>query len=171
MSFPIDPIEPEPIEPNPREDPIEPKPSGDGHLPEDANLLKTVLPSLLDDFRYWFARTITLLESQEIGFLSASQQQDLLSRVQSAQQQVSASQALSAATDSQAIIDMSVVMSWHKLVHECWGVAIRYRKESAGQESTGQESVGQNSAGKEPLENSGDADLPKEPLDLPKSTD
>lgn len=161
MSFPID-----PIEPNPREDPIEPKPSGESTLPEDANLLKTVLPPLLEDFRYWFGRTITLLESQEISFLSTSQQQDLLSRVKSAQQQVSASQALSAATDSQAIIDMSVVMSWHKLVHECWGVAIRYRKESAGQES-----VGQNSVGKDPLENSGDADLPEQPSDLPKSTD
>ena len=124
MSFPSE----------PPSEPIEPTPSGD-NLPEDANLLKAVLPPLLEDFRYWFARTITLLDAQEISFLSTAQQQDLLSRVQAAQQQVNASQALSAATDSQAGIEMSVVMTWHKLVHECWSVAIRYRKEKAAQDN------------------------------------
>ncbi|MEL6814135.1 MAG: DUF2605 domain-containing protein [Cyanobacteria bacterium J06598_3] len=102
-------------------------------LPEDVALLKTVLPPLLDDFRHWFTRTIDLLEAQTIGFLSTEQQQDLLTRVKTAQQQVNASQVLSSATDSQAGIDMAVVMTWHKLVHECWGVAIRYRKENATQ--------------------------------------
>lgn len=102
-------------------------------LPEDAALLKSVLPPLLDDFHYWFGRTIDLLEGQAVGFLSAEQQQDLLTRIQTAQQQVSASKVLSSATDSQAGIDMPVVMAWHKLVHECWSVAIRYRKEKAAQ--------------------------------------
>lgn len=103
------------------------------NLPEDAALLKSVLPPLLDDFHYWFGRTIDLLDAQTVGFLSTEQQQDLLTRVKAAQQQVSASKALSSATDSQAGIDMAVVMTWHKLVHECWSVAIRYRKEKATQ--------------------------------------
>ena len=100
-------------------------------LPDDPNLLKAVLPPLLDDFQHWFSRTISLLESNQASFMSAEQQQDLLARVQSARQQVSASQALAAATDSKAGIDMPVVMGWHKLVHECWGVAIRIRREQS----------------------------------------
>ncbi|MGB3292188.1 MAG: DUF2605 domain-containing protein [Phormidesmis sp.] len=99
------------------------------NLPDGANLLKAVLPPLLKDFQHWFGRTIEMLEAQSVDFLTPEQQQDLLMRVRSAQRQVSVSQALSAATDSQAGIDMPVVMAWHKLVHECWGVALRLRKE------------------------------------------
>ncbi|MGC1305649.1 MAG: DUF2605 domain-containing protein [Phormidesmis sp.] len=99
-------------------------------LPDDPNLLKAILPPLLNDFRHWFGRSIELLETKEISFLTPAQQQDLLLRVQQAQKQVSASQALAAATDSQAGIDMPVVMAWHKLVHECWGIALRLRKEN-----------------------------------------
>lgn len=104
-------------------------------LPEDAALLKSVLPPLLDDFHHWFSRTIDLLETKTVGFLSTEQQQDLLTRVTAAQQQVSASKVLSSATDSQAGIDLPVVMAWHKLLQECWGVAIRYRKENAAQQA------------------------------------
>jgi len=99
--------------------------------PEDTDLLKSVLPPLLNDFQHWFGRTISMLENQTVGFLTPTQQSDLLTRVRTAQQQVSASQALSSATGSQAGIEMPVVMGWHKLVHECWGVAIRLRKENA----------------------------------------
>ena len=102
------------------------------NLPDDADLLKAVLPPLLKDFQHWFSRTIEMLEAQDIKFLTPGQQQDLLTRVRVAQQQVNASMALSAATDSQVGVDMSVVMAWHKLVHECWGVALRLRKERQG---------------------------------------
>ena len=101
-------------------------------LPDDAALLKAVLPPLLKDFQHWFSRTIEMLEARNIEFLTPRQQQDLLTRVRAAQQQVLASQALSAATDSQAGIDMPVVMAWHKLVHECWGVALKLRQERQG---------------------------------------
>lgn len=97
--------------------------------PEDADLLKAVLPPLLDDFQHWFGRTIEVLEANEVSFLSATEKANLIERVKDARKQVSASQALSAATDSQAGIDMPVIMTWHKLVQECWGVAIRLRKE------------------------------------------
>ena len=99
------------------------------NLPDDADLLKAVLPPLLKDFQHWFGRTIEMLEAQNIEFMTPGQQQDLLTRVRTAQQQVNVSQALSAATDSQAGIDMPVVMAWHQLVHECWGVALRLRRE------------------------------------------
>ena len=99
------------------------------NLPDDPNLLKAVLPPLLDDFQHWFSRTIELLESTQASFMTPEQQADLLSRVRHAREQVSASQVLASATDSRAGIEMPVVMGWHKLVHDCWGVAIRIRKE------------------------------------------
>ncbi|MEL6158164.1 MAG: DUF2605 domain-containing protein [Cyanobacteria bacterium J06627_32] len=97
--------------------------------PEDANLLKSVLPPLLDDFQHWFGRTVEVLENQTIGFLSQEEKSDLLGRVRNAQKEVAASQALSAATDSQAGIEIPVIMGWHSLVQECWGVALRLRQE------------------------------------------
>lgn len=99
--------------------------------PEDADLLKSVLPPLLNDFQHWFDRTVSMLENQTISFLTPAEQSDLLERVHVAQKQVSVSQALSSATESQAGIEMPVVMGWHKLVHECWGIALRLRRENA----------------------------------------
>ncbi|MGB3296970.1 MAG: DUF2605 domain-containing protein [Phormidesmis sp.] len=99
-------------------------------LPEDANLMKTILPPLLADFQHWFASTVDMMTTRDVSFLTAEQQQHLLSRVKVAQQQVSVSQVLSAATDNQAGIEMPVVMAWHDLVHECWGVSLRLHQEN-----------------------------------------
>ncbi|MEO0352772.1 MAG: DUF2605 family protein [Cyanobacteria bacterium P01_A01_bin.15] len=41
------------------------------------------------------------------------------------------SKSLSQATGNQAGVDMSVVMSWHQLVQECWNVAMRFRQQQA----------------------------------------
>lgn len=98
--------------------------------PEDTNLLKAVLPPLLDDFQHWFGRTARLLEEQTLSFLTPVEQADLLARVRDAQNQVSVAQTLCAATDAQAGVEMKVVMSWHQLVNECWSVAMRYRRDS-----------------------------------------
>ena len=98
---------------------------------DDASLLKSILPPLLKDFAHWFASSIDMLETRRLDFLTAEQKQDLLERVQAAQKQLQAAQVLSAATDSQTCIEMPVVMGWHKLVHECWGVALRSRQEES----------------------------------------
>ncbi|MBT9311131.1 DUF2605 domain-containing protein [Leptothoe kymatousa] len=97
----------------------------------ETKLMKAVLEPLLNDFQHWFSRSITLLEAETIDFLGEDEQQNLLARVREAQQLVSASQALFQATDSQAGVDVAVVMSWHQLVHECWNVAIRFRQQQA----------------------------------------
>ncbi len=94
---------------------------------ENADLMKSVLPPLLEDFQHWFGRTLEMMETRNVGFLSAEQQQDLVDRVRLAQKQVSASQMLASATDGQATISMPVVMAWNKLVHECWGVSLRWQ--------------------------------------------
>lgn len=98
------------------------------NLPEP-DLLKTVLEPLLDDFQYWFSRSSTLLETEEIAFLGTEQQADLLARVHQAQQEVGAVQSLMKATDGQAGVDTSVLMVWHQLVIECWQVSMRFRTE------------------------------------------
>lgn len=126
MSFPITPSDEPPNEPL-------------GSLPNDANLMRTILPPLLADFQHWFASTLEMMATRDVSFLTAEQQQNLLSRVQLAQKQVSASQVLSSATDSQAGIEMPVVMGWHKLVHECWGVALRSRQEEKAREKVKRE--------------------------------
>lgn len=102
----------------------------------DADLLKAVLPPLLKDFQHWFASSVEMLETRKITFLTTEQRQNLLDRVRAAQQQLSAAQMLSSATDSRAGIEMPVVMSWHRLVHECWGVSLRSRQEAQQQAQT-----------------------------------
>ncbi len=105
------------------------------NLPE-AELLKTVLQPLLEDFKYWFARSRSLLESERISFLSTEQQSVLLERVKQAQQEVSTAQMLFQATGGQVGIDMATLIPWHELVTECWKVAMRFRSEQSrfGQE-------------------------------------
>jgi len=62
--------------------------------PSERELLKGVLQPLLEDFQYWFSRSRTLLETEDIPFLSQGQQSDLLSRVKIAQQEVTTAQML-----------------------------------------------------------------------------
>jgi cytochrome c peroxidase len=96
------------------------------NLPEP-ELLKAVLQPLLEDFQYWFGRSRTLLEAEQIPFLSREEQAALLARVQQAQQEVSVTQMLLQATGGEAGVETSVLMVWHHLVTECWQVAIRFR--------------------------------------------
>lgn len=94
----------------------------------DADLLKSVLEPLLEDFQYWFARSQQLLETEEIPFLEVEQQADLLARVVAAQQEVTAAQTLFRATGGQVGVEASIMAPWHQLVTECWRVSIRFRQ-------------------------------------------
>lgn len=98
--------------------------------PSEQELLKNVLKPLLEDFEYWFSRSIDLLESREISFLSSIEQADLLNRVKVAKQEVYVAQMLFTATDEQVGIEPSTMLQWHKLVSECWQVAMRFRQSS-----------------------------------------
>lgn len=94
--------------------------------PSEKALLKTVLEPLLEDFQYWFSRSRTLLESENITFLSSEEQADLLTRLKQAQQEVSAAQSLFRAMEGNAGIDPRTLMPWHRLVGECWSVSLRW---------------------------------------------
>lgn len=103
----------------------------------DAELLKTVLEPLLDDFKYWFGRSRLLLENESIPFLSQAQQSQLLEQVKTAQQEVSTARLMFQATGGQVGLDMETLVPWHQLVTECWKVAIRFRSEQGKQQEYG----------------------------------
>lgn len=99
----------------------------DSNLP-GAELLKTVLEPLLEDFQYWFARSRELLETEQLSFMSQEEQFDLLVRVKQAQNEVNTAKMMFSATDGQVGIDMNTLMPWHQLVTECWDASMRFRQ-------------------------------------------
>ncbi len=95
--------------------------------PPERELLKAVLEPLLADFQYWFARSRDLLETENLSFLDSTEQENLLARLETAQQEVSAAQALFQATSGQAGLNLSTIQPWHQLVTECWQVSSQWR--------------------------------------------
>lgn len=95
--------------------------------PTEKELLKTILEPLLEDFQYWFGRSRSLLETERLTFLSEEEQQDLLDRVKQSQQEVSTVQMLFKLTGGETGIETAVLIPWHKLVAECWKVAMTWR--------------------------------------------
>ncbi|MGK7877726.1 MAG: DUF2605 domain-containing protein [Xenococcaceae cyanobacterium] len=93
----------------------------------EKELLKKILEPLLEDFQYWFSRSRSLLESEELSFLSAQEQAELMERVKKAQQEVSTAQMLFKATGGEAGIETAMLIPWHQLVAECWRVGGRLR--------------------------------------------
>lgn len=103
------------------------------YQPQEQDLLKSVLQPLLDDFQYWFSRSRSFLESEEIDFLGQQQQAELLERVKRAQREVYAAVTLFQATEGQVGIEPATLVPWHRLVNECWQVAMRWRSSKSGQ--------------------------------------
>ena len=97
--------------------------------PTEKELLKTVLEPLLEDFQYWFGRSQTLLESEQMPFFTVSEQTELLDRIVRARQEVQTAQMLFNATDGLAGIDSKMLIPWHQLVAECWNVARKLRED------------------------------------------
>jgi len=103
--------------------------------PPDQEILSSLLKPLLDDFQYWFGRSRTLLEEQPIDFLGPEAQASLLNQIKQVQQELRTTELLLDATDGQIGVETGVLMNWHRLVSECWQVAIRYRLESSPQQN------------------------------------
>ncbi|MBW4511254.1 MAG: DUF2605 domain-containing protein [Scytonematopsis contorta HA4267-MV1] len=99
----------------------------DSNLPEP-ELLKTVLQPLLEDFQYWFARSVDLLEKEQLSFMSLEAKSELLARVKNAQEEVNTAKMMFSATEGQVGIEMETLMPWHQLVTECWKVGMRFRQ-------------------------------------------
>ena len=95
--------------------------------PAEKELLKKILEPLLEDFQYWFGRSRSLLESEQMSFFSAQEQTQLLERIIHSQQEVQTAQMLFQATGGSAGIDSKMLLPWHQLVAECWDVAQKWR--------------------------------------------
>lgn len=96
--------------------------------PTEKELLRSVLEPLLEDFLYWFGRSRTLLESEQMSFLTAQEQAQLLARIVHSLQEVQTAQMLFQATDGSAGIDSKMLLPWHQLVAECWSIAQKRRE-------------------------------------------
>jgi Protein of unknown function (DUF2605) len=95
-------------------------------IPE-SELLKSLLEPIFDDFDYWLARSESLLRKERLSFLAEEQQNELLQRVQGALKEVTASRSLFRATQGQVGVEPKILMTWHRLIGECWSVAMRFR--------------------------------------------
>ena len=98
--------------------------------PKENELLKTILEPLLEDFQYWFKRSRSLLESEELTFLSNPERAELLDRIKKTQQEVRAAQMLFKATDGKVGIDPQILIPWHRLVVKSWEVSKRWREQT-----------------------------------------
>ena len=98
--------------------------------PTEKELLKTVLEPLLEDFQYWFERSRNLLESEQMPFLSAEDQNQLLAKITLSQKEVTTAQILFKAVEGEAGIDSKMLLPWHQLVAECWSIAQKWRESS-----------------------------------------
>lgn len=93
-----------------------------------AELLKQILGPLLEDYRYWFERSQTLLEKERLEFISVEHQADVLNRVKQAQAQWQAAVALYQIADHEVGIDPGILAKWHRLLLECAELGRRFRE-------------------------------------------
>ncbi len=100
------------------------------NYPSEKEILKTVLEPLLEDFQYWFARSRSLLERERLSFLKLEEQENLLERVKTSQQEVSTMQMLFKVTEGKVGVETAVLIPWHNLVAECWQVAMQWRTQN-----------------------------------------
>ncbi len=94
----------------------------------EPDLLKSLLEPLFEDFDHWFGRAQKILSDRPLEFLSPHEQAELLQKVTDAIREVTAARALFSATDGKAGVDTRVVMTWHRLVTQCWQVIIQAGK-------------------------------------------
>ncbi|MEN9213727.1 MAG: DUF2605 domain-containing protein [Gloeomargarita sp. DG02_4_bins_56] len=94
------------------------------HLPHSP-IVKSLLEPLLEDFMYWFGQAQQMLAGDSLPFLEPSQRQNLLDRITQAQAEVQAAHAL--LTSTGVGVDTTVLMTWHRLVLECWHLRLQTR--------------------------------------------
>jgi hypothetical protein len=97
----------------------------------ESELLQSLLEPLLEDFRYWFGRSLRLLESQRLDFISDLEQSSLIARIVNANKEVEAATMLYKVTGRQVGIDLATISPWHSLLMECQAVGMRYHQNKA----------------------------------------
>ncbi len=98
---------------------------------QDSEVLKNILEPLLEDFVYWFGRSLTLLEKEEINFMTEPQKNDLIARVTDALQAVKTARMMYKLSGEQVGVEVQAMMPWHNLLMECQAVAMKFRQNQA----------------------------------------
>ncbi|MEN9217012.1 MAG: DUF2605 domain-containing protein [Gloeomargarita sp. HHBFW_bins_162] len=88
-------------------------------------LVKSLLEPLLDDFMYWFSQAQQMLEGENLPFLEPQRRQALQEQITQAQAEVQAAHAL--LTSTGVGVDTTILMTWHRLVLECWHLRLQTR--------------------------------------------
>ncbi len=100
-------------------------------LSSDSQVLKHIFEPLLEDFRYWFERSLSLLETEKLSFMTEIEQNSLINRVKEATQAVQVATMLYKITGEQAGVEVAAMMPWHNLLMECQAVGMRFRQSQA----------------------------------------
>ncbi|MEM6446866.1 MAG: DUF2605 domain-containing protein [Cyanobacteria bacterium J06642_2] len=100
----------------------------DADASDISGLLKDILGPLLEDFKYWFARSVRLLEERQLDFLDPSDRQRLLAEVKQAQAELQSAELLYNLSDNKVGVDPLLVTKWHRLLMRCAEVGYRYRQ-------------------------------------------
>jgi LmbE family N-acetylglucosaminyl deacetylase len=98
---------------------------------QDSEVLKFILEPLLEDFVYWFGRSLLLLEQEEINFLTEPQKTDLITRVKHNLEAVKTAKMMYKLSGEKVGIEVQAMMPWHKLLMECQAVGMRFRQSQA----------------------------------------
>ncbi len=93
-----------------------------------AELLRTILGPLLEDYRYWFERARRFLQEERLEWLSVEEQQSILERVLAAQAELQTAETLYQLSDNKVGIDPGLVAKWHRLLMECAELGRRFRQ-------------------------------------------
>jgi Protein of unknown function (DUF2605) len=97
----------------------------------ESELLQSLLEPLLEDVRYWLGRSLDLLKSQRLDFISESEQSNLVIRVENALKELGVATMLYEATGKQVGIEVATMMPWHNLLLECQAIGMRYHQNKA----------------------------------------
>ncbi|MEO0853020.1 MAG: DUF2605 domain-containing protein [Cyanobacteria bacterium J06648_11] len=92
------------------------------------DLLKEILGPLLDDFKYWFARSVKLLERDDLEFIDSGDRTMLLEQVRQARSELQSAELLYNLSDNKVGVDPKLVAKWHRLLMRCAEVGYRYRQ-------------------------------------------
>jgi LmbE family N-acetylglucosaminyl deacetylase len=95
---------------------------------QDSEVLKFILEPLLEDFVYWFGRSLLLLEQEQINFLTPSQKNDLINRVKANLEAVKTAKMMYKLSGEQVGIEVQAMMPWHNLLMECRAVGMQFRQ-------------------------------------------
>lgn len=98
----------------------------DAPLKQDAaDLMESLLASLLDDFDHWFQRGEQLLQDCPTTVLSEDDQLAFRERLREGLRAVAATRALMKASSQPMAVSMEAMTPWHGLVTEVWGLAAK----------------------------------------------